>query len=95
MISSTHTKNLYMNWTTAIGLIAAAFTTLSFLPQAIKTIKMKEAKDISIIMYICMMVGLALWLTYGILLSNLPIIVANSVSLGFSVLILGLKIKYK
>jgi MtN3 and saliva related transmembrane protein len=84
-----------MDWITAIGLLAAAFTTFSFLPQAIKTIRMKEARDISIIMYIVMLIGVILWLTYGILLSNLPIIAANSISMALSLLILGLKIKYK
>ena len=63
-----------------IGLIAAVFTTSSFFPQVVKIWKTKQAKDISTTMYIAMMIGTCFWLTYGILINSLAIIVANIVS---------------
>ena len=80
---------------TVIGLIAAACTTFSYVPQAVKTIKTKNTKSLSLIMYVIMTVGIVLWLSYGILLRDLPIIIANTVTLIFSGIILILKIKYK
>ena len=63
-----------------IGLIAAVFTTSSFFPQVIKIWKTKQTKDISTTMYIAMIIGTFFWLTYGILINSLAIIVANIVS---------------
>ena len=80
---------------TVIGLIAAACTTFAYVPQAIKIIKTKDTKSLSLIMYVIMTVGIMLWLSYGILLKDLPIIIANTVTLIFSGIILILKIKYK
>ncbi|MEM5812387.1 MAG: SemiSWEET transporter [Candidatus Aenigmatarchaeota archaeon] len=80
-----------MDWIFMLGIIAAIFTTISFLPQAIKSIKTRHTKDISIPTYVIMVTGLLLWLAYGILLNNLPIIIATAV---FALLILALKIKW-
>ena len=79
---------------TIIGFMAGALTTGSFLPQVIKIIKMKETRDISLIMYIAIAVGISLWLVYGIMLGELPIILSNIVSLVLIFTILVLKIKY-
>jgi MtN3 and saliva related transmembrane protein len=84
-----------MNLITVLGLVAGAFTTFAFLPQAIKTIKTKQTSDISLIMYIIINVGVMLWLTYGILRNDLPVILANGIVLVFTLTILGLKIRYK
>ena len=80
---------------TVIGLIAAACTTFAYFPQAIKTIKTKDTKSLSLIMYVIMTIGIVLWLSYGILLKDLPIIIANTVTLIFAGIILVLKIKYR
>jgi MtN3 and saliva related transmembrane protein len=78
-----------------IGLIAAAFTTSSFLPQVIKIWKTKQTKDISTTMYIAMLIGTGFWLYYGLIIGSLAIIVANIVS-GFLVLfVLLFKVMYK
>ena len=78
-----------------IGLIAAAFTTSSFLPQVIKIWKTKQTKDISTTMYIAMLIGTGFWLYYGLIIDSLAIIVANIVS-GFLVLfVLLFKVIYK
>ena len=81
--------------TTAIGLTAALLTTIAFVPQAIKALKTKQTKDISLIMYILFTAGVLCWLVYGIMLGELPIILANSVTLIFAAMVLILKIRYK
>ncbi|HLC90770.1 MAG TPA: SemiSWEET transporter [Candidatus Nanoarchaeia archaeon] len=82
-----------MDIPTIIGLLAAAGTTFSFLPQAIKTIRSKQTKDLSLGMYAILAIGILLWLIYGLLLQNLPIILANGVTIVFVLVILVLKIK--
>ena len=84
-----------MDVVTLIGLAAATGTTLAFVPQAIKVIRTKHTKDLSLPMYILTTVGVLLWLIYGILLVNLPIIVANSITVVFSGIILWMKVRYK
>ncbi len=84
-----------MNWITIIGFLAATGTTISLLPQAIKIIKTKHAKDISLGMYLILTTGIFLWLVYGILIKDFPLIVANGISLLFSVTILILKLIHK
>jgi len=84
-----------MNWITIIGFLAATGTTISLLPQAIKIIKTKHAKDISLGMYLILTTGIFLWLVYGILIKDLPLIVANGISLLFSVTIFILKLIHK
>jgi len=78
-----------------IGLLAATGTTISFLPQAIKTIKTKETKDLSLGMYTVLTTGVFLWLVYGIIIKDLPLIAANAVTFMFTSTILILIIKYK
>ncbi len=84
-----------MNFITIIGLIAATCTTASFIPQAIKTIQTKNTSGISLSMYSLFAFGTLMWLIYGILSSNLPISLANGITLIFSLIILFYKIKYK
>jgi len=79
----------------AIGLTAAFLTTASSLPQVVKTIKLKETRDISFWMWTFLALGIFLWLIYGILKNDLPIILANGISLFLVLIVLGLKIKYK
>lgn len=80
---------------TILGFVAAALTTISFMPQAVKTIKTKHTKDISLGMYIVLTTGVFLWFIYGIFINDLPILLANGVTLLFIVTILIMKIKYK
>lgn len=63
-----------------IGLIAAVFTTSSFLPQVVKIYKTKQTKDVSAAMYIVMFIGILFWLYYGIIIKSFAIITANVVS---------------
>ncbi|OFX88720.1 MAG: hypothetical protein A2W99_04425 [Bacteroidetes bacterium GWF2_33_16] len=84
-----------MNLITILGLVAASLTTGSFLPQAIKAIKTKHTKDLSLGMYSVLTSGIVLWLIYGILVNDIPIIASNCVTLVFTSAILFLKLRYK
>ncbi len=78
-----------------IGLSAAFLTMFGFLPQVIKIYRTKSVNDISIVTIVQFMFGIFLWLVYGIHLSNLALILANSVTLLILVAGLVLFIKYK
>lgn len=84
-----------MDIVNVIGLTAAFLTTVSSLPQVIKTIKLKETREISFWMWTFLSIGIFLWLIYGIYKNDMPIILANSVSLFLVLIVLVLKIKYK
>jgi len=80
--------------TTITGLTAAFCTTISFLPQAIKTIKTKDTSGISLFMYFLFTLGTFLWLVYGIMDNNLPVMIANAITLIFACIIFIYKIRY-
>lgn len=82
-----------MDLITTIGLLAATGTTTAFIPQVLQIIKTQNTKGISLVMYIIFTIGILFWLTYGILLGDIPIIVANSITLVLALTILFLKIK--
>ena len=82
---------MYGEW---IGYVAAALTTVSFIPQAIKTIRSKDTHGISLGMYATFTVGIAFWLAYGFVLMSWPMIVANIITLMLSATILALKLRY-
>ena len=76
-----------------IGYIAGALTTAAYFPQAFKVYKTRHTRDISIIMFLLMTVGIAGWLIYGLFVNALPIILANGISLLLSIYILVMKIR--
>ena len=78
-----------------LGLMAAVLTTVGFIPQAVKIIRTKNTRDLSLGMYILLTFGVLSWLTYGILIRDLPVIMANGVTSVFIISILILKIRYK
>lgn len=84
---------MIVQFTTWVGSLAAILTTVSFLPQVYKTWKSGDTSGISLLMYSLFVTGILFWLVYGILLNELPIILANSVTLVSSGIILILKIK--
>lgn len=77
-----------------LGLVAACCTTFAFLPQAIKTIRDKDTKSISLGMYVLFTFGVGLWLIYGLWLGALPVILANAGTLLIALVILTLKLRY-
>ena len=78
--------------TDLLGYCAAALTTLSFLPQALLTLRTRNVAGISLGMYGAFTAGVALWLAYGVLLGEWPIIVANALTLALAALILVMKL---
>jgi MtN3 and saliva related transmembrane protein len=80
---------------TIIGLIAAAFTTVSLFPQLIKVWKTKSTKDISLGMFMFYCGGVLLWFVYGVFRNDLAIILANSLAFIQALIILMFKAKYK
>lgn len=78
-----------------IGSIAAVLTTFAFLPQVIKVIKSKDTESIALGMYLMQVIGISLWLAHGLVIQDLPLILANSVSFILSGIILVYKIRYK
>ncbi len=79
---------------TFIGLAAGFCTTIAFVPQSYKIYKTKHTKDLSLVMYIILNIGILLWLIYGIIIKDSPLITANGISQIFAVYILGMKIRH-
>lgn len=77
-----------------LGYTAGAITSLTFLPQVIKTLKEKSAKDVSMMMFIIAVVNQTMWVVYGALLSNWVIILTNAVILSMSLTMIILKLRY-
>ena len=82
-----------MDYITIIGLTAAAIGGISLFPQVLKVLKTKSTKDISREMILLLAGSIFLWLIYGILLTNLPIIIANFFGFIQALIILFFKIK--
>jgi MtN3 and saliva related transmembrane protein len=76
-----------------LGYIGAFLTTVSFLPQAIKTIKSRDTDGISFLMYLMFVVGIVFWLAYGILTNHLAIIIGNAITTILAGIILMIKIQ--
>ena len=81
-----------MDYLQILGLAAAALTTFANVPQAIKMIRTKSTKSISAVAYSILLTGLLLWLAYGIMKDDLPIILANAASALVTGTILTMKI---
>ncbi|HMK60433.1 MAG TPA: SemiSWEET transporter [Dissulfurispiraceae bacterium] len=83
-----------MDTITILGYIAGALTTMSLIPQMLKMWKTKSARDVSLGMFLIFVVGISLWITYGVLIHSMPVIIANSVSLTLGFMVLWLKLKF-
>ena len=81
-------------WYEIVGSVAAACTTLCWLPQSVKIIREKRTEGISLLTQSVFTLGTALWATYGLLLNNRPVLYANSVTLVFALTLLILKLRY-
>ena len=77
-----------------LGYTAGFITSLTFLPQVIKTWKERSARDISLMMFIIAAVNEALWIVYGILLDNMVIILTNVTVLSMALIMIYLKLRY-
>ena len=83
-----------MNTNLIIGLVAASLTTFTFLPQSIRAIKTKHTKDLSLPTLIMLEIGIVIWIIYGFLISDIPLLAANTISFIFMTVTLRLKLKY-
>lgn len=77
-----------------LGLVATSFTTASFAPQAWRIWRTRDVSGISLLTYLVLTAGLALWLIYGLLKGDLPLVVANSVMVVLTTAITLMKIIY-
>ncbi|MGC3976028.1 MAG: SemiSWEET transporter [Nitrospira sp.] len=84
-----------MDQITLIGLLAGTLTTIAFIPQLQQTWRTRSAQDVSLGMLLTFIIGVFLWLVYGLLLGALPIILANLVTLVLTLAILILKLRYR
>ena len=85
----------HFNYIDLFGFSAAFLTTTAFLPQLYKTWQTKTAEDVSLVMLILFITGLACWIVYGSKIHSTPILVANIVTFIFNFSILILKIIYR
>jgi MtN3 and saliva related transmembrane protein len=74
-----------------LGYAAGLMTTLAFVPQVVRTIRTRSAKDLSWGMLLIFILGVILWLAYGVVLDSWPIILCNSLTLGLNLVIVAVK----
>jgi MtN3 and saliva related transmembrane protein len=79
---------------TWVGTSAAILTTIAFAPQAIKAWRSRATSDVSLAMLLMLTIGVVLWLTYGLLIGDGPLIAANTITLVLALAILAAKIRY-
>ena len=75
-----------------LGLFAAVLTSASFVPQVIKTVRSKDTTSISLFMYTMFVTGVGCWLVWGVVVDQVPVIVANVVTFILAAVILGMKL---
>lgn len=80
--------------TEIVGGAAALLTTFCWVPQAIRTIRLRDTRAISLSAQLAFGAGLALWLAYGLLIASWPLIGANAISLVLVSTIVAMKLRY-
>jgi MtN3 and saliva related transmembrane protein len=78
-----------------LGLAAGTLTSIAAIPQLVKTLRTRHARDISVWQPLLLAIGVALWLIYGILIHDTPLILANIVPLACNVMLTILKLRYR
>ena len=74
-----------------IGYVAATLTTISFFPQALKTLRSKDTNSISLRMYLLFTTGVMFWSIYGWMVGDRPVLIANLITLVPAIVVLGIK----
>jgi MtN3 and saliva related transmembrane protein len=77
-----------------VSALAATLTTAAFVPQALHIIRYKETKAISLVMYVAFAAGVAMWLLFGVLIGNWPIMISNAITLVLTLAIVAMKLRY-
>jgi MtN3 and saliva related transmembrane protein len=78
-----------------IGTVAAILTTASFVPQVLHTLRTKDVSGISLSMYSVFVVGVSLWLVYGLMLDAWPVVISNAITVSLAMCILAMKLRYR
>jgi MtN3 and saliva related transmembrane protein len=84
-----------MNGVSLVGYIAAFLTTVAYLPQVVRAWRTRSTHDVSLLMFLLMSLGVFMWLAYGLLIRDVPMIAANAATLVLAGSILYLKIRYR
>lgn len=77
-----------------VGATGAVLTTLCWLPQALKVIREKETRALSLPATVAFSIGVVLWLVYGLAIGDWPLIGSNAVTLALMAPILAMKLRY-
>ena len=77
-----------------LGFVAGALVTCSLIPQLIRVFKLKSAHEISMLFTVFLLLGIILWLAYGIYLGLPPVILWNAIAIVLVATLLGAKLKY-
>ena len=93
--NNTIIKLINMSSIQILGLVAGTITSITFLPQVIHIWKTKSTKDLSLMMLLLLILGVLLWLTYGLLVMDAAIIYTNSMVLAMSLILLYFKLRFK
>jgi len=94
MAAPRHRADWVVQMETLVSATAATLTTVAFVPQAIHIIRYKETRAISLQMYVVFAAGVALWLAFGLMIWNWPMIIANAVTLALALTIVRMKLRY-
>ena len=78
-----------------VGYVAAILTTIAFVPQALTSWRTRDLSGVSLPMYGMFTAGVAMWLAYGVMLDSWPIIIANTITLALSGMVLALKVRHR
>jgi MtN3 and saliva related transmembrane protein len=84
-----------MDWIEIFGFAAGIVTSVGMMPQLIKTIKTKQVDELSIQMYIIYLAGFGMWITYGVIRKDIPIIATNTFSVILTMVMIILKIRFR
>ncbi len=80
--------------TESLGLIAGALATCSVIPQVVRIYRLKSAREISMVFTTMLLLGLILWMVYGVFLALTPVIIWNSIGIGVTASLMYAKLKY-
>ena len=80
-----------MEW---LGYVAATLTTIALVPQALKTIRTRDTRGISLGMYVVFTIGIVFWFGYGLVLGSWPMIVSNAITFVLASVILAMKLRH-
>lgn len=78
-----------------IGIAAGVFTAIAMLPQLIKIIRTRQAEQLSLAMILILLAGLGLWIWYGAVQQDYPVVITNAFSALVNILIVIFSLKYK